>query len=57
MGSDESRFNVPLPVRGTVIRLRPQITIFEEKGEPRRNRTEALTAYQPKPVRLNWDNC
>ena len=42
MGSDESHFNVLLIVRGKVIKPCPQITIFEEKGEPKRYRTEVL---------------
>ena len=36
MGSDESHFNVSLTVRDKVARLCPQTTIFEEKGEPKR---------------------
>ena len=47
MGSDESHFNVSLIVRDKVTRPCPQTTTFEEKGEPKRYRTEALTAYQP----------
>ena len=47
MGSDESHFNVSLIVRdkGT----RPQTTTFEEKGEPKRIRTEVplLTSRTP----------
>ena len=39
MGSDESHFNVSLIVRD-VTRQCPQTTIFEEKGEPKRIRTE-----------------
>ena len=42
MGSDESHFNVSLIVRDKVTRRCPQTTTFEEKGEPKRNRTEAL---------------
>ena len=42
MGSDESHFNVSLIVRDKVTRQCPQITIFEEKGEPKRIRTEVL---------------
>ena len=34
MGSDESRFNVSLIVRGKVTRQRPQATTSEEKAEP-----------------------
>ena len=40
MGSDESHFNVSLIVRDKVTRQRPQTTTFEEKGEPKRIRTE-----------------
>ena len=42
MGSDESHFSVSLIVRDKVTRQRPQTTIFEEKGEPKRYRTEVL---------------
>ena len=50
MGSDESRFNVSLlVVRGKVTRQCPQTTTFEEKGEPKRIRTEVppLTSLTP----------
>ena len=56
MGSDESHFNVSLIVRDKVIRQCPQTTTFEEKGEPKRIRTETplLTSLRPyryaKPV-------
>ena len=41
MGSDESHFNVSLIiVRDEVTRQCPQTTIFEEKLEPKRIRTE-----------------
>ena len=51
MGSDESHFNVTLTVRDKVTRQCPQTTIFEEKGEPKQNRTEvplftSLTPYR-----------
>ena len=52
MGSDESHFNVPLIVRDKVTRQSPQTTtFFEEKGQPKRYRTEAflltsLTSYR-----------
>ena len=42
MGSDESRFNVLLTVRDKVTRQCPQTTTFEDRGEPKRNRTEVL---------------
>ena len=49
MGSDESHFNVSLIVRDKVTRQCPQTTIFEEKGEPKRIRTEVplLTSLTP----------
>ena len=49
MGSDESHFNVSLIVRDKVTRQCPQTTIFEEKGEPKRYRTEVplLTSLTP----------
>ena len=42
MGSDESHFNVSLIVKDKVTRQCPQTTTFEEKGEPKRHRTEVL---------------
>ena len=42
VGSDESHFNVSLIVRDKVTGQCPQTTTFEEKGEPKRIRTEAL---------------
>ena len=50
-GSDESHFNVSLIVRDKVTRQCPQTTTFEEKGEPKRIRTEirlftSLTPYR-----------
>ena len=43
MGSDESHFNVSLIARDKVTRQCPtNHNPFEEKGEPKRNRTEAL---------------
>ena len=49
MGSDESHFNVSLIVRDKVTRQCLQITTFEEKGEPKRIRTEVplLTSLTP----------
>ena len=49
MGSDESHFNVSLIVRDKGIRQCPQTTTFEEKGEPKRIRTEVslLTSLAP----------
>ena len=40
VGSDESLFNASLIVRDKVIRPCPQTTTFEEKGEPKKIRTE-----------------
>ena len=52
MGSDESHFNVSLIVEDNC----PQTTFFEEKGEPKRIRTEVplLTSLTPsrRPNRL-----
>ena len=55
MGSDESHFNVSLIVRDKVTRPRPQTTTFEEKGEPKRYRTEVLplTSLTARPDR-HW---
>ena len=51
-GSDENHFNVPLTVRDKVTRQCPQTTIFfEEKGEPKRNRAEALLLTSLTPYR------
>ena len=49
MGSDESHFNVSLIVRDKVTRQCPQATTFEEKGDPKRIRTEVplLTSLTP----------
>ena len=48
-GRDESHFNVSLIVRDKVTRQCPQTTTFEEKGEPKRIRTELalLTSLTP----------
>ena len=52
MSSDESRFNVSLIVRDKVTRQRPQTTTFsKEKGEPKRNRAEALQLTSLTPYR------
>ena len=42
MGSDESHCTVSLIVMDKVTRQCPQTTTFEEKGEPKRIRTEVL---------------
>ena len=39
---NESHFSVSLTVRDNVTRPCPQTTTFEEKGEPKRYRTEVL---------------
>ena len=51
MGSDESHFNVSLIVRDKVTRPCPQTTTFEEKGEPKRYRTEVLPLASLTPYR------
>ena len=53
MGSDESHFNVSLIVRDKVTRRCPQTITFEQKGEPKRIRTDAPLFTSLKPV-LNW---
>ena len=40
LGSDESRFNVSSIGRNKVTRQCPQTATFEEKGEPKRIRTD-----------------
>ena len=52
MGNDESHFNVSLIVRDKVTRQRPQTTPLEEKGEPKRYRTEVASFYQPTALPL-----
>ena len=49
MGSDERHFNVSLIVRDKVTRQCLQTTTFEEKGQPKRIRTEVplLTSLTP----------
>ena len=49
--SDESHFNVSLIVRDKVTRQCPQTTICEEKGEPKRIRTEVLPLTSLTPYR------
>ena len=51
MGSDESRFNVSLIVRGKVTGQCPQTITLEEKGEPKRYRTEVLPLTSLPPYR------
>ena len=53
MGSGERHFNVSITVKGKVARPCPQATPFEERGEPKRNRTEVLALnYQPNALPL-----
>ena len=42
MGGDESHFNTSEIVRYKLTRECLQTTMFEERGKPKRNRTEAL---------------
>ena len=49
MGSDESHFSVSLIVRDKVTRPCPQTTPFEEKGEPKRYRTEVTLPLTSLP--------
>ena len=57
IGSDESYFNVSLIVRDIITSQCQQTTTFQEKGEPKRIRTEfplltSLTPYRwAKPAR------
>ena len=51
MGNDESHFSVSLIVRGKVTRQCPQTTTFEEKGEPKRIRTEVPLLTNLTPYR------
>ena len=48
-GGDENHFNVSFIVRDKVTKQCPQTTTFEEKGEPKRVRTEVplLTSQTP----------
>ena len=51
MGSDESHVNVSLTVRDKVTRQYPQTTTFEEKGGPKRIRTEVFLLTSLLPYR------
>ena len=51
IGSDASHFNVSLTVRDKVTRQCHQTTTFEEKGEPKRYRTEVLPLTSLPPYR------
>ena len=53
MGSEESHFNVSVGSDGQSHRaLSTNHSLFEEKGEPRRYRTEGPSAYQPNALPL-----
>ena len=58
MGSDDSHFNVSLIVRDKVTKQCLQTTTFEDKGEPKRIRTEVplLTTLPARPNRLTHIN-
>ena len=51
MGSDENHFNVSLIVRNKVTRQYTNKQLFEEKGEPKRIRTEVLPLTNLTPYR------
>ena len=53
MGSDESHFNVSVGSDGHSHKTEStNHNLFEEKGEPKRYRTEVLPAYQPNALPL-----
>ena len=51
IGSDESHFNISFIVRDKVTRLSTDHNLFEEKGEPKRYRAEALPFTSLTPYR------
>ena len=51
MGSDGSHFNVSFIVRDKVTGQCPQTTTFEEKGEPKRIRSDVLLLTSLTPYR------
>ena len=51
MGSDESNFNDSLIVRDEITRQCPQTITFPERGQPKRNRAEALLLTHLTPYR------
>ena len=55
MGSGVSHFNVSLIVMGKVATQCPQTTASEERGEPKRNRTQILllTRLTARPNRIS----
>ena len=53
MGSDESHFNVSVGSDGQNHKtVSTNHNLFDEKGEPKRYRTEVLPAYQPNALPL-----
>ena len=53
MGSDESHFNVSVGSDGRSQTVSTNHNLFEEKGEPKRYRTEVLPLqYQPNALPL-----
>ena len=50
-GSDESHFNDSLIVRDKVTRQCPQTITLQERGQPKRNRAEALLLTNIPPYR------
>ena len=52
MGSDESRFNVLLIVRNKVRKQLSQITTLEERGEPKRIRTQPIILLTVPAIRF-----
>ena len=54
IGGDESRLMFPLIVRDKVTRQRPQTASFQEKGEPKQNRTEALLLTSLTPYSYSF---
>ena len=52
MGSDESHFNVALIVRDSRKTVSTDHNLSEEKGEPKRYRTEVLPLTNLRPNRL-----
>ena len=51
MGSDESHFNISLIVRDSHKTVSTDHNLFEEKGEPKRNRAEAFLLTSLTPYR------
>ena len=51
MGSGESHFNISVGSDGQSHKTVPETTFFEEKGEPKRYRTEVLPLTRLTPYR------